>query len=66
MRGAIIFALMLAGCSREPSFDQRYAAVEQRLKAKAAKIDRELEDRDLRQAPGQPAPSRPEPGRRED
>ena len=41
MRRALILALLLAGCSREPSFDERYAATEQRLQTKAAQIDRE-------------------------
>lgn len=60
MRTALILALLLAGCSREPSFDQRYASVEQQLKAKAAQIDREAENRAQRQEPRQPAPTQPE------
>ncbi len=59
MRAALIFALLLAGCNREPSFDQRYAAVEQQLKAKAVQIDREVENRAHGQGPRQPAPTPP-------
>lgn len=60
MRTALILALLVAGCSREPSFDQRYAAVERQLNAKAAQIDREAENRAQRQEPRQPAPTQPE------
>lgn len=42
MRCAVILALLLAGCKREPSFDERYAATEQRLQARAAEIDRQV------------------------
>lgn len=40
----LIGLLVLAGCRREPSFDERYKAAQQRLDAKAAAIDRELTD----------------------
>lgn len=42
MRGIIFLALALAGCSREPTFDERYAATQQKLSEKSAAIDREL------------------------
>lgn len=44
MRGTAILALALAlaGCSREPSFDERYAKTEQQLSEKALAIDRDL------------------------
>ncbi|MFM6950592.1 MAG: hypothetical protein ACKOW1_06175 [Novosphingobium sp.] len=40
MRTIVILALMLSACSREPSFDERYAATEQRLQAKTKALDR--------------------------
>lgn len=35
-------ALLLAACQREPGFDERYAATQKKLEAKAAEIDRQL------------------------
>lgn len=35
-------ALLLSGCNREPSFDERYAGAEQTIRKKAAEIDAEL------------------------
>ncbi len=43
--GCVIVLLLLAGCSREPDFDQRYDKAQQDLQAKAAKIDQELAER---------------------
>ena len=34
--------LLLAACQREPSFDDRYAATQTKLDAKAAEIDRQV------------------------
>ena len=31
MRGAIVLALALAACEREPDFDERYEAAEERI-----------------------------------
>lgn len=42
MRPGLILALLLVGCNREPSFDERYAATQQRLSDKAAEIDRDV------------------------
>lgn len=42
MRLGLILALLLAGCSREPSFDERYAATQKQLSDKAAEIDRDV------------------------
>lgn len=43
MRAALILvSLMLAGCQREPSFEERYAKTQQSLEQKAAAIDREV------------------------
>lgn len=44
MRRALILAVLAlsAACRREPDFDQRYKAAQQRLEAKSAGIDRDL------------------------
>ncbi len=43
MRAALLLlAFMLAGCQREKSFDERYAATRQQLETRAAEIDRQL------------------------
>lgn len=43
MRTAIILgALLIAGCKREPDFDERYAAAQRQLEAKSAGIDRDI------------------------
>lgn len=45
IRRAIPFittALLLAACQREPDFDERYAATQKKLEAKAAEIDRQM------------------------
>jgi len=34
--------LLLSGCNREPSFDERYGDAEKSIKKKAAEIDAEL------------------------
>ena len=58
MRAALVLALLLAGCSREPSFDERYAATETRLRAKAVQIDREAAGKaDLSQEQAKAAPA---------
>jgi hypothetical protein len=45
MRGAALIALaLLAGCHK-PSFDERYAEAEKRIRATAASIDKDLADR---------------------
>jgi hypothetical protein len=47
MRGlALIGALLLAGCNREPSFDERYATAEKTIREKAAEMDAELAERE--------------------
>ncbi|MDE2435143.1 MAG: hypothetical protein KGM49_02675 [Sphingomonadales bacterium] len=53
-RAAIILGLVLiAGCRREPSFDERYKAAQQRIDAKSAAIDKELaSDGQASDAPG--------------
>lgn len=38
----LILLVLLAGCSREPSFDERYAATQQRLEARSAEIEQQL------------------------
>jgi hypothetical protein len=46
MRGLLIIALVaLAGCNREPDFDERYDAASKQLGTKAKQIDLELENR---------------------
>ncbi len=47
MRIVLLLTLLLAACNRQPGFDERYAATEQRLRAKSAEIDQAL--------PSQPA-----------
>jgi len=44
MRRAVMVAalLVLAGCKREPSFDDRYNATANEIEQRAARIDREL------------------------
>jgi len=47
MRVPIALALMmLAGCHREPDFDERYASAEAALRGKAAAIDSEIAARE--------------------
>lgn len=58
MRFAAIIALALCACSREPSFDERYAATRQKLSDKSAAIDRELAAAtDAASETGAPAPT---------
>lgn len=46
MRAAVLFGLaLLAGCSREPDFDERYDAVSQEIGTKAKEMDAELQSR---------------------
>ena len=46
MRAAVLFGLaLLAACSREPDFDERYDAVSKEIGAKAKEIDAELQSR---------------------
>ena len=46
MRGVILLALLaVAGCSEEPSFDERYDSAEKQIRTKAAQIDRDLRPR---------------------
>lgn len=43
MRSIVLAALLLiAGCSREPSFDEQYSAAEQSIGSEAAAIDQAL------------------------
>ena len=43
MRGwAILLALVLAACSREPDFDERYEAAKSRIGEAAAEIDAQV------------------------
>lgn len=53
---AIVPALLLAACNREPSFDERYGKAEKAIRAKAAGIDAELAEGE-RQANAAAAPS---------
>lgn len=47
MRIAVILAaLLLAGCQREASFDERYSTAEKAVRDKAAGIDAELAERE--------------------
>jgi hypothetical protein len=54
---------LLAGCNREPDFDQRFKAAGERLETKAAAIDKELDAAQREAAavapPDQAAPSAP-------
>jgi len=46
MRAAVLFGLaLMAGCSREPDFDERYDAVSQEIGTKAKEMDAELQSR---------------------
>lgn len=60
MRHAVILALVLSGCSREPTFDERYAATEQKLSEKAAAIDRDVSS--VAELPSQEASPKPQSG----
>ncbi len=40
---ALILLAALSGCRQEPDFDQRYRQTQQKIDAKAAAIDRELD-----------------------
>ncbi|GMM92557.1 hypothetical protein [Qipengyuania sp. MTN3-11] len=53
MRAAIVLMVFLAmaGCEREPSFDERYAEASTKITEKAQEMDREL-------GSPSPAPSR--------
>jgi PBP1b-binding outer membrane lipoprotein LpoB len=42
----LIGALLLTGCNREPSFDERYAKAEKTIREKAAEMDAELAERE--------------------
>jgi hypothetical protein len=48
MRGALVVAglMLLAGCQREPNFDERYARADKAVHEKAAEIDAELAERE--------------------
>ena len=39
---ALLAAVLLTGCSDEPTFDERYAKAQKQIRAKAGEIDREL------------------------
>lgn len=43
---ALIIALALGACGREPDFDERYAQAGKSLQDKAAEIDAELAERE--------------------
>jgi len=43
---ALILALLLAGCSSEPSFDERYSTAEKDIREKAAEMDKEMAARE--------------------
>ena len=56
MRGAaILFALLLASCGREASFDDRFADTQKSIADKARQMDAELAERE-RQAAEAAAP----------
>lgn len=44
--GLAIALLLLAGCNREPDFDERYAGAEKSIRTKAAEIDADLAKRE--------------------
>ena len=49
-RGVAVMALLLvAGCKREPSFDDRYNATANEIEQRAARIDRELNTANMNQ-----------------
>ncbi len=46
MRGASVLPLVLlalAGCQREPNFDERYEAANEKIRTTAAEIDAQIE-----------------------
>jgi outer membrane murein-binding lipoprotein Lpp len=43
---AVLPAILLAGCKREPSFDERFGKAEAQIKRKAAQIDADLAARE--------------------
>ena len=58
MRGLIAIALLLvAGCGREPSFDERYATAEKDIRDKAATMDAEMAAQEQAGGAAQPPPS---------
>lgn len=42
MRAAILLCLMLAGCSKEPTFDEEFEKHAAEIEAKAEKLERDL------------------------
>lgn len=48
MRGyaALLVPLLLAGCSSEPSFDERYQDAEKAIRGKAATMDAEMAEQE--------------------
>lgn len=47
MRAALLIALLLiAGCNREKSFDERFADTEKSIREKAKEMDAELAERE--------------------
>ena len=53
---AAMLGLGLAGCNKEPTFDERFAEQQKKLASEAAKTEREL-DRRMAEKPGMEAPS---------
>ena len=60
---ALVLGLALAGCKREPTFDERFGKAEGHIRAKAAAIDAQLTEQEssgeLPAAAATPAHARP-------
>jgi PBP1b-binding outer membrane lipoprotein LpoB len=50
-------ALLLGGCSGEPSFDERYRAADETIRETAAEIDAELAERERQASEAAALPS---------
>lgn len=61
---SVILCLVLLGCSREPTFDERYGEAEKAIRDKAAAIDEEVAGRETSRATETAASNAAEPTER--
>lgn len=65
--GLLVATALLAGCKREPSFDERYAGAKKAIGEKVGELDKDMarraaEDRTRGPVPAAPPPPPPTPG----